>query len=190
MGKKSREKQERQRYRSDPAFAALITAAKKRVPKQLVGDNDHLVVYRIPGGIDSEAIIDLLSYIQKIALIFNARMLFRRDGEDRLLLLSFLGQKEARYAWENIAATWPEGLEIEDVPETRGEGFGPMSDGIYPEEIGVQVAERVAKDPDALRVMLEGMLDRPPGDYVFDIPDEVKDRVRAAREERLKQRPN
>jgi hypothetical protein len=191
MGKKSREKRERQMYRSDPAFAALVEGARKKFPKQLVGDNEHLLVYRILGGLDDEAIVDLLSYMQKIAFIFNGRMLFRRDGNDRLLLLSFLGQKEARYAQENIAANWPEGPELEDVPETRGEGFGPMSEGIYPEEIGVQVADRVAKDPDALQVMLEGMLDRPPGDYVFDIPDEVKDRVRAAPEERLKQqRPN
>ena len=56
-----------------------------------------------------------------------------------------------------------------------------MSEAMYPEEIGVRVADRVAKDPDALRVMLEGMLDRPPGDYVFDVPDEVKERVRGAR---------
>ena len=190
MGRKSREKRERQTYRSDPAFAALVEGARKKLPKQLVGDNEHLLVYRIPGGLDDEAIVDLLSYMQKIAFICNARMLFRRDGDDRLLLLSFLGQKEARYAQENIAATWPEGLELQDVPETGGEGFGPMSEAMYPEEIGVRVAHRVARDPDALRVMLEGMLDRPPGDYVFDVPDEVKERVRAAREERRKQRPN
>ena len=96
MGKKSREKRESQRYRSDPAFEALVAAAKKRLPKQLVGDNEHLLVYRLPGGLDDDPMVDLLAYMQKIAFIFNARMLFRRDGDDRLLLLSFLGQKEAR----------------------------------------------------------------------------------------------
>jgi hypothetical protein len=64
-----------------------------------------------------------------------------------------------------------------------------MSQGIYSEEIGRRVADIVARDPDVVRVMLEGMLDRPPGDYVFDVPDEVKERVRAARDERRK-RPN
>ena len=190
MGKKSREKREKQRYRSDPALAALVQAARKHLPKQLVSDDEHLLVYRIPGDLDDEAIVEVLTYIQKIAFILNARMLFRRDGEDRLVLLSFLGQKEARYAQENIAANWPDGLEPEDVPETRAEGFGPMSQGIYSEEIGLRVADGAARDPEVLRVMLEGMLDRPPGDYVFDVPDEVKERIRAARDERRKQRPN
>ena len=156
MGKASRRKRERLRDRIPSTPRA--------------SDDEVLVCYRIARGLSDERLMEVLMLLFKFTWLENARLLAKVDGDEHLVLVSFLDAAAAERVRENLKRNEVADVTECAVPEAREQVFKPWG-YVFPKRVGDTVAYRVSLDPDMRETYAEGIADRmdrePEGDYIF-----------------------
>ena len=122
---------------------------------------------------------DELFTLFKLAWLENARLLARRKGQNYYFLASFLGEEEAARCTQDLTRNKPTSSLLKPFEAADERGFVPWGQ-VIPKDVGNRLTGRLAADEDLEDATIASMIDRDTrdsnGDYLFTVPEEIKER--------------
>ena len=122
---------------------------------------------------------DELFTLFKLAWLENASLLARRKGQNYYFLASFLREEEAARFAQNLTCNKPTASLLKPFEAAGERGFVPWGQ-VIPKDVGNRLPGRLAADEDLEDATIASMIDRDTrdsnGDYLFTVPEEIKER--------------
>lgn len=138
-----------------------------------------------------EKFVDSLFALQKYAMLENGRILARKVSGFHSFVVSFLTQEETDRFLYNFSQD-PAGANFTAFKPAPGYEAKCVPVGeLIPKDIMQGLADRLATDPDLMDTYVQKMMELeqhyPDADFVFKLPDDVKQAWLAERAKRKKQ---
>ncbi len=116
----------------------------------------------------------------------NGQLLAKKGKDHYLFQLSFLSEPEAERFEENFSQDEASQHLVEFSPEEGSKDeYAPLGE-LLPPKVMETLTERISGDPDVAMQFIQGLVERdeahPDEDYVFQLPEEVKEEYRHYRE--------
>ncbi len=141
--------------------------------------------YRLRKG-NRQRLIESVFALWKYSWMENGQLLAQKKKDHYPFLLSFLSEPEAGRFEENFSQdeACQHLLEF-SLQEASKEEYAPLGE-LLPPKVMENLTERISADPDVAIQFIQGLVERdeahPDEDYVFQLPEEVKEEYRHFRE--------
>ncbi len=141
--------------------------------------------YRLRKG-NRQRLIESVFALWKYSWMENGQLLAKKRKDHYLFLLSFLSEPEAERFQENFSRdeACQQLLEF-SLEEGSKDEYAPLGE-LLPPKVMEALIERISGDPDVAMQFVQGLVERdeahPDEDYVFQLPEEVKEEYRHFRE--------
>ena len=141
--------------------------------------------YRLRKG-NRPRLIESVFALWKYSWLEDGQLLAKKGKDHYLFLLSFLSAPEAERFEENFSRdeACQQLLEF-SLEEGSKEEYAPLGE-LLPPKVMETLTERIRSDPDVAMQFVQGLVERdeahPDEDYVFQLPEEVKEEYRHYRE--------
>ncbi len=141
--------------------------------------------YRLRKG-NWQRLIESVFALWKYSWMENGQLLARKRKDHYLFQLSFLSEPEAKRFEENFSQDPASQHILEFSPsEDRKDEYAPLGD-LLPPKVMETLTERISGDSDIAMQFIQGLVERdeanPDEDYVFQLPEEVKEEYRHHRQ--------
>ncbi len=141
----------------------------------------HLKGYRLRKS-NRQRLIESVFALWKYSWMENGQLLAQKRKDHYLFQLSFLSEPEAKRFEENFSQDGAsQHLREFSLQEGSKDEYAPLGD-LLPPKVMETLTERVSGDPDVAMQFVEGLVERdethPGENYVFQLPEEVKEAYR------------
>ena len=137
----------------------IKSKAPRRPVTYPVAESDALATWHIKHERGKEQVALSTAMIYKFCFILNGRILSRTTRDGFIIMGAFLDEKSRDAAIANVRALGKTAAMLEcPVPETRGQGFGPLA-GTVPSYVFPAIAAAMS-GPDAIEAMEDFIADR------------------------------
>ena len=140
--------------------------------------------YRLRRG-NRRRLIESVFALWKFSWLENGQLLAQKETDHYLFQLSFLSEPEAERFEENFSQDEACQHLLEFSLEERDkEEYAPLGESLPP-KVMETLTEQISLDPDVAMQFIQGLVERdeahPDEDYVFQLPEEVKEEYRSYR---------
>jgi hypothetical protein len=164
----------------------IKSKAPRRPVTYPVDESDALATWHVKHEWGKEQVASFTAMIHKFCFILNGRILARATRDGFIIMGAFLDEKSRDAAMANVRSSGDNAAMLEcPVPETRGQGFGPLA-GAAPSYVFSTVVAAMSS-PDAIEAMEDFTADRmeiTDGTEDFVFPDLSPERYEAVMQRR------